>query len=302
MKTKIRKAGTEDIPKIMSLFNSYTSPPKSEYFFRWWNNFPSVTFCAEYEQEIVGLFVVLKRKLINQLTCGVLMGLIVGTPWRGSGLFMELGERAMNHFTDVDLFCCLTNGIGEKALERNFGFRTIDTIETMILDCDARTHDGVCRRIPITADVKFPHGRMNHQQTVMFLSDEEFRRWRFAAHPRNAYSMIQADTEGQFIIISHFQNSETGIRYADIVDYEADALEEHGLVRLFNYARSSESREVDLVTIQAVSKSPLYGICKNMGFVETDHKHYFSIKVNTPRDEYLYSSSNWLIKWGDYLR
>jgi hypothetical protein len=299
---KIRKAGPEDIPKIRTLFNSYTSPPKSEYFFHWWNSIPSVTFCAEYEQEIVGLFVVLKRKLVNHLTCGVLMGLIVGTPWRGSGLFKELGERAMGYFPDMDLFCCLTNHTGEKALHRNFGFRTVDSIETMVLGCDSRTDGDAPRCVPITTGVTFLHGSAKHHDHILFLADEEFRHWRFAIHPRNTYYLIRADTEDEFIIINHFHHAETGKWCTDIADFEAEALEANRLSRLFQYVRLCDNKKTDMITIQAVSRSPLHQLWKDIGFHETDQKHYFSVKVNSPGNEYLYSSADWLIKWGDYLR
>lgn len=302
MTTKIRKAGAEDIPKIMSLFNAYTSPPKSEYFFHWWNNIPSVTFCAEYEQEIVGLFVVLKRRLVNHLTCGVLMGLIVGTPWRGGGLFKELGERAMGYFTDIDLFCCLTNHTGEKALQRNFGFRTVDSIETMVLGCDSRMDGDVSRCVPITTCVTFPHGSARHHDNIMFLADEEFRRWRFARHPRNTYYMIRADPKDEFIIINQFHDAKTGKWYTDIADFEAEALEGNRLSRLFHYASLCDNQKADMITIQAVSRSPFHQLCRNMGFDDTDQKHYFSVKVKSSCNEYLYSSAEWLIKWGDYLR
>ena len=59
MGLQIRKATADDIPGMMLLFNSNTTPPKSAYFFQWWNNIPSITFCAIDEGELVGMFVVL---------------------------------------------------------------------------------------------------------------------------------------------------------------------------------------------------------------------------------------------------
>lgn len=301
MALQVRKAEDDDIPEIRSLFNSYTTPPKSAYFFQWWNNIPSVTFCAISAGKIVGMFVVLKRRLINNLNCGVLMGLIVAKEWRGSGLFKELGVTAMNYFEDMDLFCCLTNSVGKKALEKNFDFRTTDTIETMTLSSNAPAdcHDYTCT--PITSNTRFNNFKLDKEDTLMFLADEEFRRWRFAVHHRYSYDMVRMDSN-EFAVINRYHETETNIRYGDIVDFEPEELEENRLIKLFNRACLGLGKDIDVVTIQAVPNSLLHRVGKKMGFVESNVKHYFCIKVKEPCNEYLYDSSTWLIKWGDYLR
>lgn len=301
MAMNIRKAEAEDIPEILSLFNANTAPPKSAYHFQWWNRIPSVTFCATQGERIVGMFVVLRRKLINNLSCGVLMGLVVEKEWRGRGLFKDLGDLAMNYFEDIDLFCCLTNQIGEKALKKNFDFRTIDTIETMLLPIAANTDCPEYVNTPITADTRFTNFRIRKNDTVMFSADGEFRRWRFASHPRFSYRMIRADSD-EFVVMNTYRDEETNIRYGDIADFESKALEEGRLIPLFNCASVSLKKDVDMVTIQAVPNSLLHGVAKKMGFRESDIRHYFSIKVKEPHNEYLYDSSKWLLKWGDYLR
>jgi|SRR3972149_909495 len=301
MGLQIRKATADDIPGVMLLFNSNTTPLKSAYFFQWWNNFPSITFCAVYEGEIVGTFVVLRRKLINNLNCCVLMGLLTKTEWRGGSLFKELGVAAMNYFEDADLFCCLTNQNGKKALEKHFDFRTIDTINTMTRSSNAPAdcHDYTCT--PITSNTRFNNFELDKEDTLMFLADEEFRRWRFAVHHSYSYDMIRLDSN-EFAVINRYHETETNIRYGDIVDFEPEELEENRLIKLFNCACLGLGKDVDVVTIQAVPNSLLYRISKKIGFAESNIKHYLSIKVKEPYNEYLYDSSKWLIKWGDYLR
>jgi len=301
MGLQIRKAAADDIPGMMLLFNSNTTPPKSAYFFQWWNNIPSITFCAIDERELVGMFVVLKRKLINNLNCGVLMGLLVNSAWRGRGLFKRLGVAAMSYFEDMDLFCCLTNVIGKKALENNFDFRTIDTIETMTRSSNASAdcHDYTC--IPIMPNTRFINFKLAQKDTLMFLADEDFRRWRFAVHHRYSYDVIRMDSN-EFTVINRYHDTETNIRYGDIVDFEPKELEEKRLIRLFNCACLGLRKDVDVVTIQAVPNSLLHGVCRKMGFAESNTKHYFCIKIKEPCNEYLYDASSWLIKWGDYLR
>ena len=87
------------------------------------------------------------------------MGLIVESEWRARGLFKELGDKAMSHYDDIDLFCCLTNIAGKKALEKNFNFSTIGTVETMVIASNAYTNmDVECQYnvcTPIASNTKF---------------------------------------------------------------------------------------------------------------------------------------------------
>lgn len=301
MGLQIRKATADDIPGMMLLFNTYTAPPKSDSFFQWWNSTPSITYCAIDEGVLVGMFVVLKRKLINNFNCGVLMGLLVNSAWRGRGLFKELGDKAMACFDDLDLYCCLTNQIGKRALEKNFNFKTIGNIETMNLAVNA---DSICHNYistPITSDTRFINFDRGKEDTIMFLADEEFRQWRFAAHPRYSYEIISSDSN-EFAVINKYFDNETNIRYGDIVDFETQTLDEMRLLNLIKDTCSSLTKDADLVTIQAVPDSLLYKVSKKIGFTESNIKHCFCIMVNKSCNEYLYNSSKWLIKWGDYLR
>ncbi len=297
----IRKATSDDIPGMMLLFSSALAITKSASFFQWWNKFPSITYCAVAEGKLVGMFVVLKRKLINNLSCGVLMGLLVGNAWRGRGLFKQLGDHAMAYFDDIDLFCCLTNQVGKKALEKNFNFRTISNIETMSLAINA---DNACsdhESTPITTNTRFVNLNRGGAGTIMFLADEEFRQWRYGAHPRYSYAMINADSN-EFAVINKYFDKETNLRYGDIVDFETEELDEKSLIDIVNSVVLTLQKDVDIVTIQAVPNSLLHTISKKIGFRESNIKHCFSIKAKEPCNEYLYDSARWLIKWGDYLR
>jgi len=286
---------------MVALFNANTTPPKSDYFFHWWNSIPSVTFCAIHEEQLVGMFVVLKRKLINGLRCGVLMGLLVNSEWRGKGLFKELGVTAMDYCKEMDLFCCLTNAIGEKALEKNFKFRTVGSIETMTLPSKGSADCLDCTRIPITPDTRFNVFGMEGRSPLMFLADEDFRRWRFSVHPRHAYDIVRMSSD-EYAVVNRYQEAVSNIRYGDIVDFEIKELEEERLMNLLNCAGAGLGRDVDMITVQAIPDSLIYRACRKMGFGESSAKHYFCITVREPSNEYLYDSTRWLIKWGDYLR
>jgi len=305
MELQIRKAVTEDIPKIVELFNANTAPPKSEYFFHWWNSLPSVTFCAVYQGNIVGMFVVLRRKLINNLNCGVLMGLIVKKEWRGGRLFKVLGDKAMNYYDDMALFCCLTNTRGKKALEKNLDFSTICSIETMVMASDSRLNvHKKCQAsalVPVSSDTAFDNSKIEKGDVIMFLADQYFRRWRFAQHPRHSYQMMRIDSD-EFIISNKYYDEESKISYADIVDFETPSLKEDRLMDLFSCAYLTLRNDVDMVTIQAVPDSLLHSAVKRIGFAGSDIRHFLCVNVKDRRNDYLYDPSNWLIKWGDYLR
>ncbi len=298
---QIRKATSDDTRGMISLFSSSIAVTKSSSFFQWWNSIPSVTYCAMEGGEVVGMFVVLKRKLINNLNCGVLMGLLVNKKWRGKGLFQELGNKAMDYFEDIDLFCCLTNELGKRALEKNFHFRTISNIETMNLaiDPDNVLADNIST--PIKTNTRFINFTSGEKDTIMFLADETFRQWRYGAHPLYVYEMINIDSN-KFAIINKFYDKETNIRYVDIVDFETEKLEEKRLADIIKRTYSSLPKDVDMVTIQVVPNSILHTVTKKIGFLESSIKHCFSVKVKKPDNEYLYDSARWLIKWGDYLR
>ena len=199
------------------------------------------------------------------------------------------------------MFCGLTNEIGKRALEKSFDFRTIDSIETMTRsrNASADCHDYTCT--PITSNTIFNNFKLAKEETVMFLADEEFRRWRFATHHLYSYDMVRIESN-EFAVIKRYHEPKTNIRYGDIEDFETTELEEKRLMELISCTCSALARDVDIVSIQAVPNSLMYKVGKDMGFIESNAKHYFCIKVKEPCNEHIYDSSKWLIKWGDYLR
>lgn len=300
---EIRKAVTADIPTIQKLFSVVTH--KSERFLQWWlseTHIPAVIFCAIEGGAAVGMFVVFKRKLGNGLTCGVLMGLIVHPKWRGKGLFKELGERAMAHWDDIDMFCCLTNRVGKRALERNFHFKTVDTINTMLLD-DIKGHEAETVSLQaITRDVQFKYLNKQAQDVpYMFLADYTYRQWRYALHPYHAYQMMKLES-GEYAITKTYTDGQAGQTYGDIDDFEPETLEEKNLYKLLLNVSSSLKRVVDVVTIQAIPRSLLFRVAKELGFQESETNHFFCMQVKESRYEELYNAQKWLVKWGDYLR
>lgn len=305
MELLIRKAEIEDIPKIEPLINACATPYKSIDYLKWWNFgylVPTVTFCAIHQDLLVGMFMVYKRTLTNGLKCGVLMGLGVRENWRGRGLFRKLGQEAMNYFRDIELFVCLPNQSGRKALEKNLSFKTIGSINTMVLNSEKLNwHAHQCIRKQITPETIFHNFDNITEKIFMFRSDKEFRRWRFSIHPRYTYQLIRMDN-GEFLIVNIYKDENSGIRYGDIVDFELSVFNLAHLRRIINCAYCSLKKDVDHITIQAIPNSMLYDIVKEIGFSESEMYHNLCLKVIHSQNDFLYAADNWLIKWSDYMR
>ena len=173
----IREVEIADIPQIMPLLNDIWRPYKPADYFRWWifeSLIPVIAVCAVYKDEIIGMFMVFKRKLTNGLNCGVIMGTIITPKWRGKGLLKVLADKATIYFKDIDMVCCLTNLNGKKALEKNLDFRTIGSIETMTLPKFGNTNQQGCICKPITSDIRFLflfHRTFNNQPYRMTEND-----------------------------------------------------------------------------------------------------------------------------------
>jgi hypothetical protein len=305
LKLEIRKAKLNDIPKIKKLINSIVPPYKSEQYLTWWqfgSEIPTITCCACYEDEIVGMFMIYKRKLNNGLNCGVLMGLAIKDKWRGKGIFQELGDHTLRYFNDIDVFCCLPGKYGKNALVKNFNFQVISGIKTMVFNNNADYYDQkktTCTKIVPTTRLK--NLKLSNQKPIMFLADQVFREWRYVKHPRYSFNLIQ-NISNEFVITKTYFDEEQGLKYGDIEDFELQEMKENRLINLISSACSCLRKDADIVTIQAIPDSLIHKVARKIGFVESSTEHYFCLKVANGRNEYLYQSSDWLIKWGDYMR
>ena len=303
----IREVESKDVSELVPFFNSgiYYPPYKTPEILRWWileSLIPVITYCAFYNDEIVGTFSVFKRKLTNNLNCGILMGLVVKKEFRGTAIFRILGEKAMNKFEDMDLFICLPNMNGAKALEKNFNFKTIGKVETMI-NSDIRNINGKeCTIEIIDHRTKYHCIKQKTEKFIMFESDYKFWKWKYAIHPIFTHNIFYFSKE-EYIIIKIFTDEDNGKKFGDIVDYVIPSLDKEGIYNLLSNACSNINRlDLDVITIQALPNSLLHYVAKEMGFKSSKHHHHFCLKVKDKRHNYLFEPKNWLIKWGDYLR
>jgi len=301
-----RKATQKDIPQIMSLINTKWANYNSENHYTWMlfnAAIPVVTTGAFYKDKLIGMFTLHKRKLSNGYECGLASGLIIDDQWKGKGYFPILGNMAISTFKDLDLVCSLPNIIGKSALERSLEFKTVGKISTMILDSleEPKGIDEEVSYAPVTMETQFT--RMEKDNSYfMFETNHSYRLWRFALHSLYKYYVITFSSN-EFVIVKVFKNSETGINYGDILDFECSLTNTERLKKIILSSCwvLQQKMGADLVTIWTNPNSLLCKVTKELGFTEADHNPFFCVRVLNSMLEHLYDYSSWHIVRADIL-
>lgn len=304
---EILEAKIEDVDDLVSCINTgvHYPPYWTERELKWWIfecPLPVITYRAIYKEETVGTFMIFRRQLTNNLNCGVLMGLVVKKEWRGKGLFKLLGKRAMEYFKDIDLLVCFPNINGAKALEKNFNFKTIARIETLILEKNKIKRKKVesysIQRIDSTTKFK-KHQSQN--KYLMFKNDKIFRQWRYGLNPLFSYYIVSNQSKN-FSIVKVFDNKEQGKKIGDIVDFEMEYMEKNSFFDLMISTCSALTTfDVDAITIKALPNNLIYEVAKKIGFKESNN-HNFCVKRGRTKSETIYNPLSWIIRWGDFMR
>lgn len=303
---EIVEAKAEDISDLVPFINTGVHYPPfwTAIELKWWIfecPLPVVTYRATYKKETIGTFVVFRRQLTNNLKCGVLMGLVVKKEWRGKGLFQLLGKRAMEYFKDTDLFICFPNINGAKALEKNFKFKIITGIDTLILEKKNISKKKIPYLIqPIDSNTKFENYQ-SKDKYLMFRNDEIFRKWRYGLNPLFSYYIISNQSKN-FSIVKIFDNKE-GKRFGDIVDFEMESMDKKSFSDLIKTTCSALAEfDIDAITIKVIPNNLTYEVAKEMGFKESNSDHHFCIKGGKNKLEFIYNPLSWIIRWGDFMR
>lgn len=304
---EITQASITDIRKIVSSINTgihyppyWTAPEVKWWFFEY--PFPAVVYKAVYKNDIIGTFVVFKRKLVNGLNCGVLMGLVVKNQWRGKGLFKLLGEKAMNYFDDIDMYLCFPNLNGARALEKNFDFKKISRINTMILtDIKVKEKKELFSLEEINKKTIFENFQ-DKTRLLMFENNEAFRKWRYADNPQFTFKKINLD-EKSFSVVKVFEDRGKNKKFGDIVDYQLNETSTENLAESIRATCSALKRlSIDAITIKAMPNDLIYEIVKNLGFEESESNHYFCVKAANFNSGLIFQPESWIIRWGDFMR
>lgn len=305
---EIVEAKIEDIPDLVSCINAgiHYLPFWTPSELKWWIfkcPFPAVAYYAKYKGETIGTFMIFKRQLTNDFTCGVLVGLVVKKEWRGKGLFKLLGKRAMGHFNDIDLFVCLPNINGAKALEKNFNFKTITHIDTLILEKNnifkKKIKSYFIQKIDSTT--KF-YNYQSQDKYLMFKNDEIFRKWRYGLNPLFSYYIVSNQTKN-FSIVKIFDNIEQEKKFGDIVDFEMEYMDKKSFSDLIiTTCMALAEFDIDAITIKAIPNNLTYKVAKEIGFKESDNNHFFCVQRGKIELKSIYNSLNWIIRLGDFIR
>lgn len=306
---EISEAKFEDIPDLVSCINTgvHFPPYWTASELKWWffeYPFPLILYRAIHKEETVGTFAVFKRELTNNINCGVLMGLVIKNEWKGKGLFKMLGEKAMKHFNDIDLFVCFPNIIGAKALEKNFNFKTITRVETLILDeNDINKKQAESFSIEkINSITTFKNYKKNQDKYLMFKNNEIFRDWRYRQNPHFSFYII-TDQRKNFSIVKMFDDKDRGKKFGDIIDFEMEYVDKKSFFDLMIITCSALNKfNIDAITIKAIPNNLTYEVAKEIGFKESNSNHYFCVKRKKPGIDIINNPQNWIIRWGDFMR
>jgi hypothetical protein len=290
-----KPAEKRDIPGIVSLMNSHYVRKITESYFHWQyfdSRFHAVSMCAFADDELIGITGIRTRELRSGINTGFAMDAIVAPEWRGTRLAQIIAERAMRYYENIDLLCALPNQHWKNFCVRRLGWKNVSRIHSMILD--RIDFEGIERK-PLNRCISCAEDRAFER----FKYDDEIRKWRFDRHPRYVYNYVKLKT-GEFAVTKIFEDSVTGKRYGDIVDFECNLNARSLLGELFVKACIYLSEQnVKSITTWALPHTPLRVVIESLGFVELRQERYFCMKVLRPEYEYLYDLSHWHLVQAD---
>lgn len=132
----IRPAQSSDIEQMVDLMNLvYNRKKNADYLL--WQYFnapiPSVSICAFYRNQLIGISGIQKKKLTNELVIGQAIDSVMLPEWRGKGVFQSLCSSALEFFDDLDALVAFTNLHGTNAYVKYFKWQKIHKINSFVL-------------------------------------------------------------------------------------------------------------------------------------------------------------------------
>ena len=134
---EIRIANRNDIEGIVELQKNIYSEYKRDYQFFTWQCFeninPSILVVAQQDRSIIGTFGIQKIKTTDGLYGGQLSWLIIAEHKRGTGLFAEMGNLALECMPGLDFIFVFANKKAVLPCKKTFGMRFIGNLYQLIL-------------------------------------------------------------------------------------------------------------------------------------------------------------------------
>lgn len=252
--------------------------------FEWqfFNSFyPTVCVAAEDGGQIIGMFGLQRRTLNNGTPIGHLIDLLVDKNWQGQGIFKTMGQIALNHWKDIEVFTVLANLSGKIACEKALGIQTIAKIDDWVLKNPLRFR---------SAGVSKLQSQPSH---VRYRTSQPYFRWRFGANPIYTYSKIAVSGCG-FLYTKKFTDPVTKESFMDIVDYRLNQSSTESLVTLWGKSVEQLIGQGEKnISAWALPHTPLAKALKLMGFEALPRERYFCVKTRGLRLKRLLDITSW---------
>lgn len=285
---QFRTATPDDIPQLVELMNNQYARKKNEKYFFWqyFNSaYPTILYCAEVENKIIGMFGLQKRRLNNGLVCGQAIDMIIRSEYRGQGIFYKLAMAAFNYFDDFDFLFVLPNLNGKNAILKNLEFKNLASINNLVLNTGNynKTNFEICT-----------HAINN---TCKFDYTEKIFDWRFTNHPDYQYTRIKID-EMNYAFIKVFFDPITKNKYGDIVYFEStETAELHKLI--VKCCDNLFSENISLITTWSLPNDISHAVLKKIGFKDVIQERYFCLKTLKTDLCDINNINNWIIYQSD---
>lgn len=285
-----RIAEEKDVNDLVDLINSQYKRKYIPEYFKWqyfYSAYPSALMCAFNEDEkLLGMFGVQKRELNNGAIALQAIDLLLKKEYRGKGIFKILGDKALNYFEGVDLYCVLPNFNGKNSIEKSFGWETIAKINELVLT--------------VSPDYKGSNIELNekiilNKNFVSFNNNSDIRNWRYLNHPFYKYRIFENGND--IVVTKLFTDPVSNQKYGDIVEYHYPTKNFDSLFQ--DALKDFYEKEVELISLWALPYTPSYTVFKNNGFDEIERQRYFCVKINNHKYDYLYDVKNWNLNQSD---
>lgn len=251
----LRLGKPDDISQLSNLMFSQYRKEKSRRYFQWQffeSAYPTSLVVAESNNQIVGMFGLQKRVLVNGLKVGQAIDMLVSPEFRGKGVFAGMIDYAVEQINDIDVFFVLPNLNGKIAVEK-LGWKTVGKIDDLVLSNFQNI---------------LSSSRSLSQSILRFEYTNDIIIWRFIKHPENQYKYFQEYDDIAFLKIFH--DKVNNIKFGDIVYLEM--VNPKFLKNIISYFGR---QRIQAISCWALPGTERYGIMKSIGF------QYL------PRDRYL---------------
>jgi hypothetical protein len=245
---------------------------------------------------------------VNDFRVGLVVDAMVHPEHRGSLTLAYLNNQMEKYAraNDIKALVMLPNKQGAHTWSGDKDWKLVTQIATYECDNDYWTPYNSPPLLPYTTDawiapVHLIADRFKwfHSNLAIVKRDEQYLRWRFTDNPFHHYSAYII-CDGQFFgyaVLKTFTDPCTDVRTGDIVDIlwivDDPRMLKKTLRALMHFPG------INKVTTWLQTNTMLDDIGRDMGFVETDRKRDFMVKVLDENYAWLHDPTRWYLTMSD---